>query len=82
MKVCLKKSGGSSILQFNCGIAGKVGGSEMYLNGVFLLPSTAAVGSFYDAETVWCQEEAMNQYSCSSAFHSCPIPYGGCYSTI
>ncbi|CAM8895169.1 unnamed protein product [Rhodiola kirilowii] len=72
MKVCLKKPGVSSILQFNCGITGKVDGSEMYLNGVFLLSSAAAVGSFYDAETLWCQEKAMNQYSCcsSSAEHN------------
>ncbi|CAM8945946.1 unnamed protein product [Rhodiola kirilowii] len=55
MKVCVKKPGVSSILQFNCGIAGKVDGSEMYLNGVFLLPSAAAVGSLYrgpDYETL------------------------------
>ncbi|CAM8942610.1 unnamed protein product [Rhodiola kirilowii] len=55
MKVCVKKPGVRSILQFNCGIAGKVDGSEMYLNGVFLLPSAAAVGSLYrgpDYETL------------------------------
>uniref|UniRef100_A0A7N0U6L7 Mitochondrial glycoprotein n=1 Tax=Kalanchoe fedtschenkoi TaxID=63787 RepID=A0A7N0U6L7_KALFE len=55
MKVCVRKPGLSSILQFNCGVFHHLNGPEMYLSDVFLLPSAATVGSVYkgpDYETL------------------------------
>lgn len=43
MKVCIKKPGLSSILQFDCGVSGSNVGdwSEVSINGVHYLPSTS-----------------------------------------
>ncbi|KAI8562321.1 hypothetical protein RHMOL_Rhmol03G0027900 [Rhododendron molle] len=49
MKVCIKKPGLSSILQFDCGVSGSNVGdwSSVYINGLHYLPSTSLDCSIY-----------------------------------
>ncbi|XP_026399058.1 uncharacterized protein LOC113294900 [Papaver somniferum] len=45
MKVCIKKPGLSSILQFDCGCIGKCeGGSEFSIQNAYYLPSSSSLG--------------------------------------
>jgi len=47
MKVCIKKPGLSSILQFDCGVSGKDNGSEFDIHSAHYLPSTSLDSSNY-----------------------------------